>query len=311
MNHVDHHPRVSVIIPAYNPGSLIVQAIESVLAQTFQDFEIIVVDDSSDDGTAERLREYQDKVRYVRQDRSGSAIARNRGILLSRGRYLAFLDADDLWMPNKLEEQLPLIEGSPNCVLVYSDFNKTGDPDDDVRSGLQAREYWVKDSEFESLLRQNFIHTSSVLVRKEALADAGIFDPKFKNAQDWDLWVRLAETGNFGFVDQILTHYRVHRNQSVATLSYARNMIYSDHVLLARWSKDADALRLIRLKTGQDYYKLGRREWRCGNFRHARHAFWQASKFDRQRIRSMVRYVYCILPGPIIHALRRSDENST
>lgn len=299
------HPRVSVIIPAYNPGALVIDAIESVLAQTFQNFEIIVIDDASTDATYEQLRVYGDRIRYVRQNHSGPAVARNRGVLLSCGQYIAFLDADDIWMPEKLEKQLPLLEQVPKNVLVYSDFNKTSIPDENLRSGLQAREHWVEGKEFQSLLRQNFIHMSSVLVRKDALAEAGLFDPKFTSAEDWDLWIRLADVGSFGFVDEILSHYRVHEDQSVNTLKFARNVIYSDHVMLARWRNDLEALQSIRSKTGKDYYKLGRREWRHGNRKNARDAFWQSAKFNERRLKSLGQMILCLFPAPVSDLVRR------
>jgi glycosyltransferase involved in cell wall biosynthesis len=301
-------PRVSIVIPAYNAGSLIVEALESVFEQTYQDFEIIIVDDASTDDSYELLGPYLSRIRFVRQEHAGSAVARNRGVLSSTGELIAFLDADDLWLPTKLQKQIEYLGNNPDCILVYADFTKSDTGGDGPLSALMSREHWQVGAEFESLLRQNFVHTSSVIVRKDALSESGLFDPVLTNAQDWDLWIRLASVGKFGFIDEVLSHYRMHGNQSVNTLRFARNVVYSDHVMLARWRNDPDALSSIRSKTGRDYFKLGRKEWRLGNRKEARRAFWQSAKFKQKRLKSLGWALLSVLPPLMLRMLYRKAE---
>jgi len=131
MSENDPQPLVSVVIPAFNPGRLISDAIESVLAQSYRNFEIIVVDDASTDGFHELLKSLQFQVLYIRQAHAGSAVARNRGVLLSGGEYIAFLDADDLWVPAKLEKQVDFMERNRDAVLTYADFSKSPNPNEE------------------------------------------------------------------------------------------------------------------------------------------------------------------------------------
>jgi glycosyltransferase involved in cell wall biosynthesis len=310
MNESVQCPIVSVVIPAFNPGSLIVAAINSVLAQTIEGIEIIVVDDASTESLDELMREYGERVRYIRQEHGGPSVARNRGILLSRGRYVAFLDADDLWMPEKIAKQLPLLEESRETVLVYSDFYKAPSPDSLKTSALAAREFWQPGREFYSLLQQNFIHTSSVLVRRAAFADAGLFDVNLDSGEDLDMWIRLAKIGRLGFVNDILSFYRVHDQQTVNTLKFARSVTYTDRVMMARWSCDPDVTEIMRAKVGRDFVKLGRKEMRAGNFRLARRAFWQAATMGQQRLKSMASCLYCLFPGPVINGIRKSARRA-
>src|SRR5262249_35097739 len=115
---------VSVVIPTYNAGADVVEAVQSVLAQTYQEFEILIVDDGSTDDTETALRRFGERVRYFKQDRSGPSAARNRAILNARGAYLAFLDADDLWLPEKLDRQVRFLDARPQMVLAYTDYGR-------------------------------------------------------------------------------------------------------------------------------------------------------------------------------------------
>lgn len=297
-------PTVSVVIPTHNTANFITAALDSVFAQTYQDLEVIVVDDASTDDTETRIQAYGERVLYIKQSHAGSAVARNRGVLAAQGKYIAFLDSDDLWLPTKLEKQIALAEKRPEAVLIYSDFNRTEDPGEELVSGLARRKHRQIGEEFHSLLRDNFLHTSSVLARRDALAEAGMFDPKLINAQDWDLWIRLADVGPFAFVDEILTHYRLHPSQTVKTLRFARNLVYADELMLARWSRDPIARPLVRTKLGEDLWMLGRREWKNGNFPEARSAYWRCARLGAQRWQSVARALVCSLPKPLLQVVR-------
>jgi len=164
-------PTVSVVIPAYNAERYIGETLESVLAQTYRDFEVVVVDDGSTDGTREIVRGYGEPVRLVEQPNSGPAAARNRGVREARGEFIAFIDADDLWLPEKLALQVPLFDdeevGLVSCRVQLVDGSGRPHP-------TYEREK-VSGWAFEKLLEGNFIGTSTVVARREALEGAGLF----------------------------------------------------------------------------------------------------------------------------------------
>ncbi len=168
-------PRISVIIPCYNNKPYIRECLNSVLSQTFSDYEVIVVDDGSTDGTGEIIQNYLPRVRYLRQSNQGPAAARNAGIEAASGEYIAFQDADDLWYPEKLEMQLKFMEANPRFAWAYSDmctFNE--------KQILQAS--WFSDRPthqgkvFEQLINNNFIPTITVMIKKEFLLSMNCFD---------------------------------------------------------------------------------------------------------------------------------------
>jgi glycosyltransferase involved in cell wall biosynthesis len=204
---------VSIIIPTFNRCEYIIDAIESVFDQTYTDYEIIIVDDGSTDETQEKLKPFQNKIRYIYQENLGPAYARNRGIYESSGDYIAFLDSDDIWLPDKLELQTALLKTKREVGLVYSDayrmYGSTGTIEKDTEF-VRLRPYsgWI----FEKLFLDNFIHTSTAIVRRECLDKIGIFDEKtnFVPAEDYDLWLRIATKYEFDYVDRPLVKYRDH-----------------------------------------------------------------------------------------------------
>src|SRR5262249_37885681 len=147
------------------------------------------------------LRPFRQQIHYCRQDRAGPSAARNRAILSARGRYVAFLDADDVWLPHKLERQVAYMERHPECVLTYTDFGRGRDASEAVAGQLQGYAHRATGQVFHHLFRENFIHTSTVLVRREALARSGLFDVCLRGSEDIDLWTRLAHVGPVGCVE--------------------------------------------------------------------------------------------------------------
>lgn len=189
--------RVSVIIPAYNAAGHIVVALESVFAQTFSSYEIIIVNDGSPDAAKlrEALRPHLHRIRYLEQLNQGPSGARNAGIRAASGTYVAFLDSDDCWWPTYLAEQVSLIEGPPALDLVYSNAQRVGP--------LAGRWPTCMDASpsngpvnFESLVREQCtVLTSFTVARRQVVLDAGLFDPAFRRSEDFDLWLRIAHRG--------------------------------------------------------------------------------------------------------------------
>ncbi len=183
-------PEVSVVIPTYNRKEMVQEAVESVLSQTYQDFELIVVDDGSEDGTGEVLREkFGERIIYLYQKNQGVSRARNRGIELSRGKYIAFLDSDDLWLKKKLERQVQFMQQNPEAMICYTDEIW-------IRRGVRVNPKkkhakhsgWI----YPQCLPLCIISPSSVLMRRELLEEVGGFDPEFPVCEDYDLWLRVA-----------------------------------------------------------------------------------------------------------------------
>jgi glycosyltransferase involved in cell wall biosynthesis len=202
-------PLVSVIIPVYNGDRFIAAAIESVLAQTWQDFEIIVVDDGSQDNTSIVLQGYGDRIRAVYQSNQGVAVARNHGIQLARGRWVAFLDADDTFLPDKLAAQLAFADANPHLGMVHSGWQRVSE----AGHPLMVVEPWhdIPDLTLESWLRWKPVLPSAMLFRRDWLVKSGGFDRQFPPAEDTELVLRLAAMGcEAGWLRQVTVHYRQH-----------------------------------------------------------------------------------------------------
>ena len=190
-------PLVSVIVPAYKAAPFIAETVRTVLAQTFTDFELIVVNDGSPD-TAEleaALAPYLQQIIYRREPHAGAAAARNAGLRIARGRYVAFLDADDTWLPRYLERQMAFLDAHPAVDLVYCDARLTG------ISPLAGRTFMATAPSrgpvtVESLLALRcHVIASGVVVRRSVVAEAGMFDEAIARGHDFDLWIRLARRG--------------------------------------------------------------------------------------------------------------------
>jgi glycosyltransferase involved in cell wall biosynthesis len=212
-------PTVSAIIPVYNCAKYIGKSIESVLAQTYRPHEIIVVDDGSTDGTYEALNPYLDSIIYVYQKNAGEPAARNTGIRRSSGGYIAFLDADDLWMPDKLELQMDYFAAHPECALVYTDmmtFNENGILTKSMRAS-RGRVY-RSGKIFPYVFRETLFGSGSVVFRRDCCETVGYFDESFLIGSDYEMWLRMARHFEFGYVDKPLLMYRQHQEMSTRML---------------------------------------------------------------------------------------------
>jgi len=274
---------VSVVIPTFNSADYLAPAIQSVLAQTCQDFEIIVVDDASTDYTEEALRPYAKRICYVRQERGGPSVARNRGILQARGELIAFLDADDVWRPTKLARQVEFLDHYPEACLVYTDFTRGPQPGSNNESRLQAFKPRDSAQAFHGLLEENFIATPTVMVRRSALAGSGLFDPKLRGSEDLELWLRLAggpsgiSVRSFGFIDEVLVDVRQHEANTSRSVDFIEEQIRATRMMLTRWGDDATAARLLRRRLGICSWNLAFAEQKRGRYAQARSAYWSTA----------------------------------
>ena len=202
-----NEPLVSVVLPTYNRADVLSRAIDSVLAQTYDDFELLVIDDGSVDETRERVTSYDDsRIKYLPLERNrGASTARNIGIDHAQGQYVAFQDSDDEWLPEKLTAQVRVMNDAPPDVgIVYTGFVRI-DGDSWVYvpgPNVETPEGYVQSE----LLKNNFITTACALVRKRCLGSVGGFDDSLPRLQDWDLWLRLSREYEFRLVDRPLLH---------------------------------------------------------------------------------------------------------
>jgi len=215
---IEATPKVSVIIPAYNIAPYISETLDSVFAQTFSDFEVIVVNDGSSDTEdfESALRPYLDRIVYLKQENGGASVARNAGLQAARGEFAAFLDGDDVWLPNYLEEQMKFI-GERGCDLACADAMFFGESADKAPTYMVA---WMNDAPMagdfgflELVDAKRSVITSGVVARRQPIVDIGLFDEALRRAQDFDLWLRLACAGHrLSFQRKALLKYRCRPN---------------------------------------------------------------------------------------------------
>jgi len=207
----DTAPTVSVVIPAYNAANYIDEALKSVLNQTFTSHEIILINDGSPD-TREleyKLRRFAGKIRYIQQENRGAAAARNAGLRAARGEFVAFLDADDRWWPNFLEDQIKFLEHS-NADVVYADAVLTGQFPSAGRTFMQVQPSRGEVTPESLLAVQVAVLTSTVVARKNHVLDVGLFDERLKRGHDFELWLRLARAGaRFAYQGKVLADHRI------------------------------------------------------------------------------------------------------
>lgn len=230
--------KVSVIMPAYNPGDYLDLAIASLIAQTHSDWECIVVDDGSKEDLS-RVEKMDSRVRLIRQKNKGASIARNVAMLASDGEYIALLDSDDVWYPEKLARQIEVLENNAHfgmCHSAHDVINERGE----ITGGGFGRDI----QNYLGLLASNSICASTVVFRRSCLAECGLMDPLLPFNQDFDLWLKIAMHHDIGFVDTPLVGYRVHSSNISSNVQESVNEqfdILRSHIRVARLAGNAQA----------------------------------------------------------------------
>jgi len=249
-------PRISVVMPAYNAAPYIGETVESVLGQTFRDYEVIIVNDGSPDTKElERaLEPYLTCLRYLRQVNRGAGAARNEAVHAARGEFIALLDADDLWLPEYLDEQFKFLQ-SGNYDLVYSDASLFGD------SPIAGRTYMETSPSNGEVNFKTMVHyecnlvTSGVLVRKQPLLEVGLFNEQIPNGQDFELWLRLVRHGaRVAYQRKVLLRYRCHEDSLSSTDAVER--IVRQLLLFERIVETYDLTPVERLEVDRVFEKL-------------------------------------------------------
>jgi glycosyltransferase involved in cell wall biosynthesis len=223
----DGRPLVSAIIPVYNGEAFLRETIESVLSQTYRDIECIVIDDGSTDGTGEIARSFGDSIRYVRKENGGVSSARNLGIEMASGEFVAFLDADDLWVPEKIEKQMAVFAARPDVGMVYSSVLFVDEKKKVLRK--VENEFGMGEVERILLLRTPVFLTMTALVRKDVLDKVGGFDDRLSTSADADMACRIALNFETVGIDEPLAMYRQHSNQmhlNLAALEHDSTLLF-------------------------------------------------------------------------------------
>ena len=202
---------VSIIIPTYNGSHFIKETIQSVICQTYPNIEIIVIDDGSTDNTPEIVKSINDpRIIYIRQENAGVSMARNHGISISKGDYIAFLDHDDLWLPHKLERQMLLFKENPMIAMVYSDTFII--KDNNFIIGIYSQKIkFFRGTIFKDLFLSCFITILTVVIKKTVFLEVGPFLP-FKICEDYDIFLKCAAKYPIDYIDEPLAKYRVHES---------------------------------------------------------------------------------------------------
>jgi glycosyltransferase involved in cell wall biosynthesis len=267
-------PVVSVVLPTYNRAAFLREAIESVRAQTFQDWELLVVDDGSTDDTAVIVQEFarrDRRIRNMRQANGGLHAARNTGLRAASGRYMTFLDDDDLLLPNKLAHQVPAMEARPELGFLYSPVwlrSDDGKPDRCIPPRLG--------NTFAALFENCLPQVHGVLVRRSCLDAVGLFDEQHPYAGDYDLWLRLASRFPFDYTTEPVGIYRHHRgNMSREPLEAGRQLLATlrsvrgtNRLGVSPW--------LRRRRLANLAYGVARRQIEAGDYPQAARHFLQA-----------------------------------
>lgn len=243
-----HSPKVSVVMSAMNGDPWIDECIQSVLAQTLQDYEFIIIDDGSTDGTWEKIKSYDDsRIRAFTQKNIGIAASANRGLALARGPYMARIDQDDVMLPTRLEKQFSFLEAHQNIVLVctYAQLIYEFDLSDDYyRAPVSSTALRLR------LVFENPVVQPCVLVRTAAVKALGCYDesPEFYSSSDFELWTKLAKDHGFGTIPEALTRYRVRRNSVSHDLkSIDHNVTISANFLYALLKEDCSKTECLSL----------------------------------------------------------------
>jgi len=215
-NSTSNQVLVSVIIPCYNYGRFVGEAIQSVLGQTYRSLEVIVVDDGSTDNTREAVYSFNDtRIKYIYQQNAGVNAGRNTGIKEAKGEFIAFLDADDLWYPEKLEKQLLLFEKDPEIGLVYCLFAYFDSESGNI-IGFHKEYKCFRGNVLEKLYGKNFIGSPTPVIRREVFEKTGLFETDDQSVDDWTLWTKIAFHYKIDYVPEVLAKYRIH----IGAISY-------------------------------------------------------------------------------------------
>jgi len=290
---------VSVIIPTYNRVRYIAEAINSILNQTYQNYEILVVDDGSTDETQKAVAAIEsEKIRYFYRDHQGISLSLNFGINHSRGRYIARLDSDDIFFPEKLKRQVQLLEANPEVDLVYTQvYNMT---EDGKIICAYPESHNLPSEPLRTLRSFLFAPSQSIMFRRDCIEKIGAYDENFTVAEDWDFCIRMAQEFKFAYINQPLVKVRKH------AAMITRNGIQKIKHIIAVLEKHRELLSLGEgyRWLSPHYYTLGREYFFIENYELAQSAFQKALSLSSTNFLAMLYFFLCYFPPNFIAQLK-------
>jgi glycosyltransferase involved in cell wall biosynthesis len=303
----DRPPAVSVVVPAHNAGRFLGAALRSAAAQTSPPLELIVVDDGSTDGTERVVREAAATfpVRSLRQDRQGAGVARNRGVSVARGEWIAFLDADDLWYPDKLAVQLDCLAAGAPIEFIYSDLDLVDEAGSLLRRDWLSAESARKPNSWRRLITlivgdRPFPFPTTVLMKKDLIERAGGFAPVFqgKYHEDVEFFARVARIAPLHFLPRALAQRRRHLAQSAESAELDRkNWLICLNRLRQIWRDEPRKQAALAWYFSKHHGDEGKRKLRTGDYRGARQACRLAFTYRPASLANLRRWGLSYLPG--------------
>ncbi len=295
-------PRVSVIVPVYNGAKTVAEALQSVFAQSYKDYEVIVVNDGSTDSTAEVLAGFGDKIRLISLGQNGGqSAARNLGASQARGDYLAFLDQDDIWYTHKLEWQVAVLDDNPELGLVYSDLDEI-DEQGRYKTWEVHKTFGMshpKTSLVSVLINDVFILPSTVVCRKECFAQVSGFDTRLSGYEDDDLWIRLWPVCRFHYIPKALIKWRIYLSSSSETALMERSRKIFFQKLIDSYGDDPFMRSVVTQRSYNVYKNRGTQLIRRGEARRARLHFLNALRSRPHALMLLPRLACTFLPAPV------------
>jgi glycosyltransferase involved in cell wall biosynthesis len=308
-------PRVSVIIPAYNVTQYISEALDSVFAQTFTDYEIVVINDGSPDTTElERVLEpYRERIIYAKQENRGVSGARNTGMRIAAAPFIAQLDPDDVWMPNYLEVQLGIIESDPTIDVLYPNAVIFGDTPD---AGKEIMSLSPSNGEvtFERLISQECNVITCVTARRESFFRAGLFDESLRSSEDFDLWLRIVKQGGrIAYHRQVLARYRrregSHTSDPIWMCNHFLMVLEKSEKALNLTAKEHQSLLQSRDRIQAELTLCeGKNAFFNGDVKCAIKSFTEANVFFKSRKIALLIQLLPIAPGFLLRLYNARDR---
>ena len=297
-------PLVSVVTPAYNVGPLIADTLESVYAQHYRNFEVLVVNDGSPDTPAleTALAPYRDRITYIVQENAGPSAARNAGIEHARGDLIAFLDGDDIWLPHCLSEQVARATADPDLAVIHADAEVIGDP---TVAGMTLRQLNRSGGEasFAAIVTERYTLTTSCAVVRRAWWDrVGRFDPALRRSEDFDLWLRIAHAGGrFDGTTRVLAQYRRHDQGASADLELMADAVLTvldkcERTLYLDERDRAAVHAARRRQLAEKRFIEGKRAFLEGDYSRARRAIQEANAVIGSRKLALVTLGLRVMP---------------
>ncbi|HOW42775.1 MAG TPA: glycosyltransferase [Candidatus Omnitrophota bacterium] len=314
-------PLVSVIIPTYNRAMFIVEAVKSVLNQTFKDYELIIVDDGSKDKTKEILEPYKAQIRYVYQNNKGHASARNTGIRMAVGKYIAFNDSDDILLPNTLEILVDFMQRVNDVGLTFVDM-EVFEGDKIVNPSFLSNKTHLRripflpypnkarllnQNSFNEQIKEYFIPSPGTMIRKEVFEQVGLFDESLFNQADRDMWFRISRNYKIAYINDILVRCRQHGgNFRVNTEFIIKSHIQLFLKVIGTYVGISNKTRNIILKKlSLEYYELGYYYYSRQQMKLARSAFLTSLHYDANNLKSGLYYTLTYLHPGILEKIKR------